>query len=269
MTGRWYHEVSAEWLKARQTVLTATEVAGLLPEYKRYLKAGSPDVPTPGFSALWCQKHSDMMLDTTSPSSAAARGHVLEPYAIEEWNRQAQPTFHHWDDCVICNKIFGFSPDGMVVPQLTGDARFEVTSDGKFIVASSQMHYDAPSEIIEVKSYEPAAHMKAIVEDRMEHKELMQLAMAFVVLPELKIARLLWFCPNAPISMFTEKYTRDDLHDQIRWIMEIAEVYVKADKYWTQFIQDNEPSLKAEITEEQIYHEHLNELNDTNIFMLK
>lgn len=126
MARRWYHEVSAEWLKARQAVLTATDVAGLLPEYKRYLKAGSPDVPTPGFSALWCKKHSDVYLDTGS-SDAAARGHIMEPYAIDSWNQQANPTFYHWDDCIICNKMFGFSPDGMTVPQLTDDACLEFT----------------------------------------------------------------------------------------------------------------------------------------------
>ena len=49
---RWYHNVSSEWLEARKHTLTATDVANLMPEYKRYLKAGSPDVPTPGFSAL-------------------------------------------------------------------------------------------------------------------------------------------------------------------------------------------------------------------------
>ena len=269
MTRRWQHEVSAEWLKARQSVLTATEVAGLLPEYKRYLKAGSPDVPTPGFSAIWCQKHSDVYLDTSSPSSAAARGHIMEPYAIEEWNRQAAPTFYHWDDCVICNGMFGFSPDGMQLPQMTNDARLEVTSDGKFLVAASQMHYDTPTETMEIKSYDPAQHMKAIVEDRMEHKELMQLAMDFVVLPKLEATRILWFCPGAPISMFTEKYSRDDLHDQIHWILEIGEVYQKTDNYWKGYLDQVGNSLEAKITEDQIYAEWLADNNDDNVFILK
>lgn len=269
MTRRWMHEVSAEWLKARQTVLTATDVAGLLPEYKRYLKAGSPDVPTPGFSAIWCQKHSDVYLDISSPSNAAARGHVMEPYAIDDWNKQAVPTFYHWDDCIICNGMFGFSPDGMQVPQLTNDVRLEVTADGKFMVAASQMHYDTPTEIIEVKSYDPAQHMKAVVEDKMDHKELMQLAMAFVVLPKLETARILWYCPGAPISMFTEKYTRDDLNDQIRWILEIAEVYQKTDNYWKGYLDQVGCSLNATITEDEIYAMHLMDKENDNVFLLK
>ena len=268
MARRWYHEVSAEWLKARQTVLTATDVAGLLPEYKRYLKAGSPDIPTPGFSALWCKKHSDMYLDTAS-TEAAARGHIMEPYAVESWNMQASPSFHHWDDCIICNKTFGFSPDAMVIPQMTNDVRLEVTSDGKFIVADNNMHYDTPDEVMEIKCYAPDQHMKAIVEDRMEHKELMQLAMAFVVLPNLEAIRILWFCPGAPISMFTEKYTCDDLHDQIRWIMEIAEVYKACDDYWIQKIVNEPSSLVAKVTEDEVYAGYMADKTDDNIFMLK
>lgn len=268
MARRWYHEVSAEWLKARQTVLTATDVAGLLPEYKRYLKAGSPDIPTPGFSALWCKKHSDAYLDTGS-TEAAARGHIMEPYAIDSWNQQASPTFYHWDDCIICNKMFGFSPDGMTVPQLLNDARLEVTSDGKFLVSDSQMHYDTPREIMEIKSYAPDQHMKSIVEDRMEHKELMQLAMSFAVLPKLEIARIIWFCPGAPISMFTESYTADDLHDQICWITEIAEVYQKANDYWMQKIIEEPASLEAKVTEEEVYMEYMAEQTDSNVFRLK
>lgn len=265
MARRWYHEVSAEWLKARQAVLTATDVASLQAEFNRYLKAGSPDKIMPGFAAMWCKKHSEVYLDTSSVE-AAARGHAMEPWCVESWNMQASPTFFHWDDCIIRNGLLGFSPDAMVVPQMTNDASLQVTTDGKFLVAASQMHYDCPHEIMEIKCYEPAQHMKAIIENRMEHKELMQIAMPFAVLSNLETVRLTWFCPGAPISMFTEKYTRDDLHDQIRWIIEIAEFYEKqADKCMEFMLSSN--SLEAKCTEEQVYMEHISEQN--NVFMLK
>ena len=267
MARRWYHEVSAEWLKARQAVLTATDVAGLMPEYKRYLKAGSPDKIMPGFAALWCQKHSDMYLDTSSVE-AAARGHIMEPWAVDSWNQQAKPTFYHWDDAIVCNGLLGFSPDAMVVPQLTNDPSFQVTSDGKFIVAASQMHYDSPNEVMEIKCYEPAKHMKSIIEDRMEHAELMQVAMAFAVLPKLETVRLVWFCPGAPISMFTEKYTPDDLHDQTRWIVEIAELYQKQADKCSEFMM-NSSSLEAKCTEEEVYMNYIAEQCKDNVFILK
>ena len=79
MTYRWYHEVSTEWLKARKAVLTATDVAGLVPEYKRYLKAGNPDKIMPGFAALWSQKHSNVEPDPGS-MGPAARGHITNVF---------------------------------------------------------------------------------------------------------------------------------------------------------------------------------------------
>jgi len=267
MTRRWYHEVSAEWLKARQTVLTATDITGLQAEYKRYLKAGSPDKLMPGFAAMWCQKHSDTYLDTGSVE-AAARGHAMEPWAVDSWNKQATPTFHHWDDCIICIDGLGFSPDAMTIPQFTYDAKLNVTSDGKFLVDSNGMKCDCPNEIMEIKCYEPAQHMKAIIEDRMEHKELMQIAMSFAVLSNLEIARLTWFCPGAPISMFTEKYTRDDLHDQIHWVLEIAEFYLKQSDKCVEFMM-NSNSFEAKCTEEEVYLDYIADKADDNVFMLK
>lgn len=273
MSRRWYHDVSAEWLKARQAVLTATDVAGLLPEYKRYLKAVSKDPSQadkiwPGFAAVWCQKHSDMLQDTGS-AEAAARGHIMEPWAVDSWNKQVATTFHHWDDCIICREGIGFSPDAMTIPQLTGDALMTVTPDGKFIQSeSSSMKYDCPKEIMEIKSYEPAGHMKAVTEDRMEHKELMQVAMAFAVLPELEVARILWFCPGAPVSMFSEKYGPDDLHDQCRWIREIMEVYEKQSHLCAMFSIDH-CTLEAKCTEEEVYMDYIAQHSDNDVFMLK
>lgn len=268
MGRRWQHEVSAEWLKARQQVLTATDVVNLMPEYKRYLKAGSPDTPSPGFSALWCKKHSDVYLDTEAASSAAARGHIMEPYAVDSWNMQASPTFYHWDDSIICNNKFGFSPDAMTVPQEYIDPTIWVAANEKMYGERSQFYYRQPAEIMEIKCYEVTQHMKAIIEDHLEKKELMQLAMAFVVLPKLESAKLLWFCPGAPISMHVEEYTRDELHDQIRWILEIGEVYEKADRYWADSLKSLPPKYAAKFTEDEIYADYLSE-HERDVFLLK
>lgn len=257
MARRWHHEVNAEWLKARQQVLTATDVANLMPEYKRYLKAGSPDIPTPGFSALWCKKHSDVYLDTSS-TDAAARGHIMEPYAIDSWNKQASPMFHHWDDCVIRWNMFGFSPDALTIAQ--GGRGPEIDIDHNPL---------NPLEAMEVKCYGPEQHMKAYVKDRMDKDELMQIAMAFVVLDSLEKVRLVWFCPGAPVSMFTEEYTRDDLHDQIRWILEIGEVYMKCDNYWKNQLKNNSNQMTAMYTEQEIYMDYVAEMAANNGFMLK
>lgn len=271
---RWTHEVSVEWLKARQSVLTATEVAGLLPEWKRWLKKGSdPETLMPGAAALWAAKHSTGEPDVNSPSPAAARGHIMEPWAVDSWNAQVVKRFWHWDDCIICRSDFaipvGFSPDAMDIAQVYPDSRLEVTADGKFIVNSGMMSCDAPTEVMEIKSYEIPRHMKSVLMEKMEHEELMQLAMAFVVFPDLVRARLVWFCPDAPISMHAETYTSDDLHDQIRWIMEILEWYQGQRELCEKLPK---PWLKAQCTEEEVWNSFVAEQacdSWDDVFMLK
>jgi len=258
MARRWIYNVSADWLEARKSYLTATDIAGLLPAWKRYLKSKDPkkdEKIIPEFAALWASKCSTVEVDTEAPSSAAARGHIMEPWAIESWNAQADPKMHHWDDCVIHNGILGFSPDAMTIAQL--DSRCELG-------VKEYPWLRNADEIMEIKCYENANHMKAVIEDRMEHKELMQVAMAFCVLPNLKKARILWFNPDAPISMHTEVYDADDLHDQCRWITEIAEEYIKQrDK--CRKIPHN---LKAQCTEKEVWDAYVREMSN-NGFTLK
>lgn len=254
---RWHHEVSAEWLKARQQVITATDIAGLLPEYKRYVKAGSPEVPTPGFSALWCRKHSDVHLDTSS-SDAAARGHVMEPYAINDLRRHLLKAWH-WDDCVVVNGIMGCSPDGMDVPPAYG--RVCMPHDDPRIVSASSVY--------EVKCYSPEQHMKSLVENHMEHKELLQLATAFAVMPNLDRGYLVWYCPGAPISMHVEEYCRDELEEQIDTAIAIAGVYGKCDRFWQEKLSVHKPGFQATYTEDEIYKEHVAELAADGKFMIK
>lgn len=266
---RWAHEVSAAWLEARRSVLTATEIASLLPEYKRYLKKKEqdPDILMPGFAALWAAKNSDTELDVNSPSPAAARGHIMEPWAVKSWNAQASPNFMHWDDCIICSGAFGFSPDAMDIMQVYPDARLDVSADGKFLKNEEGRYCTAPHAVLEIKSYEVAKHMKCVIMDRMDHEELMQLAMAFVVLPELEQATIVWFCPGAPISMYAESYTRDDLHDQIRWIIEIAEVYMEQ----AALCEKLQSTLMAQCTEQEVWEAFVAEQasNSDDVFMLK
>ena len=108
--------------------------------------------------------------------------------------------------------------------------------------------------------------MKAITLPKMKHDELMQLAMSFCVLPDLERARLVWFCPGAPVSMYAEEYDRDDLRDQIRWTMEIAEVYYKTHQYWTMNMLRLPGRMEAMYTEDEIWSEYMQEQSE---FMLK
>ena len=254
----WYHEVSVEWLKERRNVITATEIASLLPEYKRMQKKES-GVLSPGSAALWCAKHTDTDIDTES-KGAMARGHVLEPWAIKEWNRQAKPEHFHWDDCIICRNGVGFSPDGCDVPMHLSDAKLSVTSDNVLVNDDGETQ-QAPTSILEIKSYEPAHHMKCVIEDKKEHKELWQVAVAFYVVPCLEEAKIIWFCPDSPIPMWVEEYKREDLEEQLKIIDGIVDMYFKTAGRCEQISS----KYTVECTEDQIYMKYLQDLDDTEL----
>jgi len=266
MGRRWYHEVSADWLKARQGCLTATDIASLVPEYKRYLKQKDPDAIPPGFAALWCQKHSNGFLDTSSPSSAAARGHIMEPYAVEEWNKWTGGYMYHWDDCIIINGSngIGFSPDAANYPCPCRVKMGSVSDECRAI-----------NSILEVKCYEPAAHMKAFVESTDAHKERMQAAVPFAVLPQLAAATVLWYCPGAPVPMFSCTYSAAGLAEEIKMAFEIADLYRKVGESIEDAIA-NDPlkfhpaSLHTMYSEDGIYQEWLaSQVENDNVFIMR
>lgn len=233
----WYHEVDPAWLKARQYYITATEIAKLVPEYKRTLKA-DPDAIAPGFAALWAEKNTPRKLDPAS-FGPAARGHWMESYAVSAWNQQRDIHMHYWDDCIIVKGRVGFSPDAMDVEYLY---HYNVEMRAETCEAK---------EILEIKSFEPAHHMKAIIagKDNQEEKILIQIATAFHVLEKLEKAHLVFYCPGAPISMKEFAYTRDDLQEQIELVGKISETYSKTIEQCKNITSD----MAAKYTEEEIY----------------
>ena len=243
---RWHHEVSTEWLEARRDVLTATEVKRLLPDLKRREK--DPSHMPMSFAQLWCEKST---LTEPDPESwgPAARGHIMEPWAVADWNRQEDhgPDMHHWDDCVIKSAGLGFSPDALDIPQLTHDVELRVSVDGRCLESSDGYKCEAPRHMMEVKSYEPAAHIKAVMTPKDKLAERMQIAMAFKVLPYLETGRLLWYCPGAPISMWTVEFKRADLVPELRAIEstmavwdEVRKTLSKARSKWSTDVTEQE-----------------------------
>ena len=241
---RWEHRVSEEWLRARKGVLSATDIKKLVPAYKRVLKKKpKKDEIIPDFAAVWCEKNTDTGdIDTSSPSYAAARGHIMEPYAIHSWNMNGMPAVNHWDDCVVTNGIIGFSPDALDVLQ-------PVES-----VSISYKDID-PLLGVEVKSYGPDHHIQCCLEGKFDHKEIMQIAVAFAVCPNLGKMALLFFCPDAPISMHADIYTREDLADEIKMVLGIAAEYERNAKLLSKVKGD----MEAKFTEQQIWDEYVKE----------
>ena len=259
---RWYHEVSEEWMQARKHVLTATDVKNLVPELKRIKKRNDPDALSPGFVALWGEKNSDMLIDVSS-TGAAARGHIMEPYAVDDWNKQRNDKFFHWDDCVICNGYIGFSPDAIDVQQPTGHVKLDW--DGECL-RDGDMVFPSPSRIMEIKSYEPAHHMKSVIEAKEDHQEKMQIAVAFYSLPCIESAVLLFYCPGAPISMHKVEYTRNDLAEELAIVEEIEKEYAKTVNAMNNF---DKPTLNAFHTEREIWANNQEVVSKNGMFLLK
>lgn len=265
MGKRWTHEVSADWLRARRGVLSATDISKLLPAYKRVLKKKpGKDEIIPEFAAVWAEKHSKNAPDTSSPSSAAARGHIMEPWAVKAWNKEMYPPMFHWDDVVIKHGLLGFSPDALDVEQPRGCVELKVSKDHIVGISGSQ-----PKCGIEIKSYEVGHHMKCVLEDRMNHSELMQIAVAFAVLPSLQTMSLMYFCPGAPIEVWVDRYERAELEDKINLALDVAMEYKRNKDILDAFDFSSSNACPAHCTEEEVWQEFVKEqAEDSGLFVL-
>lgn len=255
MLKTWKHKVSEDWLEARDAVLTATDICKLAGYHKRASKANREAGTIPEFQSLWAEKHSLRDHDPFS-NGAAARGHIMESYAVDAWNLQKKSTqeYYHWDDCIIRRGSVGFSPDAAdvmqpaPVPYLDVDEVSGVMMDGDF------NYYDIDiKSILEIKSFEPRKHFARCLEDKMKHEEVLQVAAAMYVLPSIEIARLVYYCPGAPISMKVFEYTREELKDQIKQVEEIVECWNKTCEKLALVAGD----MDSMYTEDDIYEDWL------------
>ena len=249
----WYHEVDPQWLAARADALTATDIKGLTATWKRVKKSSAKGL-IPEFAAVWGAKTADWPVDETS-YGAAARGHIMEPYAVEEYNNLNNTEFHHWDDCIIVNGPVGFSPDALDIMQPTADIRLDYSDDG--LVAFDDKVCDLPKHMLEIKSFEPAAHMKAIATPKMKRDQLMQLAVAFVVLPSLETATLVFFCPGAKIKLWSDTYTREDLQEYIQLAVEISEKYQETSTICEKLAASNGTGKTINLHECDVWRDHI------------
>ena len=249
----WKHDVSEDWLRARRDVLTASEIRSLLPEFKRMLKKPE-DALSPGFFSFCGAKLSGGIPDTSS-SGAAARGHIMEPYAVEDWNLNNGIKYYHWDDIVIKRNGIGYSPDGLDIEQIPemGVELWADNKSGKLKIPGRDQTFRAPTRAIEVKCYEPKAHMKSLIETKEERDERLQVAVAFMVLPKLKVVDVLWYCPEAPVPMFSEYYEKKDLAAEIKVITAMLKMFHRHMK----LVKEYGTLMKPHYTTKQIYDEYI------------
>ena len=211
---QWIHRVKPEWLVARKDYLTASEIMKLLPTTPTGRpRAGLDDA----LMKVWAYKQAEVSEDDVISTGVMARGHIMEPYALEALNKTGLLPFtmYHWDDTLI------HSADGIAVSPDSLDV--EQPADCPVSLAGC----DA-TQVVEIKAYNAAAHYEAGMTTSLGMlPERWQLATAMYVMPTIMGGHLVFFNPNVVHPLFVHSFTRSDLEAELEMIKEI-----KA-KYWS------------------------------------
>lgn len=208
----WKHNVSLDWLNARKEFLTATDIVSLVP----VTKTGRPrKIDDADYLKVWGKKQARSRQEDCLSTGVMARGHILEPYAIDTFNKTYANCFNielfHWDDTVVtehCDRALAFSPDAMDVP---------------FIPGNVIRYMDDVRYIGEVKSYSPDRHMLCGYTPAKQLEERWQIAAAMAACPSIAYAYLIFFNPSVKQEMFVVEFDRHLLADEIDMCLKVEE----------------------------------------------
>jgi hypothetical protein len=213
---KWIHHCDIGWLKARQKYLTATDVKDLLPFTKTGRKRTITDEH---YLKVLASKMVNLTEDDCVSIGAAARGHILEPYAIDRYNEEDFGRLYHWDDIMVTRInpdpfSLAFSPDAM---------SFSMPHDinDNVIPVVTPDNWDMDITIGEVKSYSPERHMIAGYTPKDELEERWQIATAMAVCESINEAYLLFYNPSMCNQLYIVDYDRADLVDEIKVVLEV------------------------------------------------
>ena len=211
---KWNHKCDLEWLKARQACLTATDIKELLPVTKT---GRARTVSDESYYKVLARKKVFLTEDDCISTGAMARGHILEPYAIDMFNERyaKKQLLNHWDDMIVVRKDhllldlgLGFSPDALDI---------DTPAHGSNIVYGAE-----PKVLGEVKSYTPERHYICGHTAKNKLEERWQIAAAMAVCPTIEDAYLIFFNPSMAVNqMFVVWYGRSDLTDEIQICLDI------------------------------------------------
>jgi hypothetical protein len=229
---KYYHEVKEDWLKARINYLTASDIKTLLVQSKTQIMG----FPSKYFD-VWSEK-STRAFDVTS-YGAAARGHILEPIAIQEYNKVALSTrsLAHIDDVLITSRhsLVAFSPDAL---------QFKAVSPG--VQHDAELYGDVEYGG-EVKCFSLAGHYKNMIEGHIDKDIQIQLATAFYILPNLQSMYLILFNPKANRQLHYVEVKRNKLSSIIDRIWDIEHVYQE----FCDCMQESEIAQSTDIESEE------------------
>lgn len=251
---RYEHEVSRDWLVARQSYLTASDVCKMMADIRR-LASDKVDVRHCRSFAKVLGSKLNKFPDTQSPSSAAARGHFMEPYAVEEWESVRKEGMVHWDDFLLASDevMLAFSPDALNVRQPMGVVRV-VDEEGCF---SDEFGGEVcPTALLEVKCYDDGAHYQRKL-DAMNGTlpdERWQVAVAMAVCPCIERGTIVWYAPQCR-DWFDIAFEREDLEEEI-------EVALQTSRWWREFLKymESSPHNRTEKDEAQLRNVYLTEM---------
>lgn len=262
----WKHDVSLEWLEQRKSVITATELAGLIPSASALKKVTKAQLagtdPYPACAALWERKHSSKT-SSTSSYGAAAWGHFAEPYAVDMWNNSHpnEDDMWHWDDCIIVNSGIGFSPDSLDIEQPRNCVRLDVKEG---MLTDGESMYSMPTKMLEIKSYEIDHHVKNMIADKMSLPERKQIAVAMMVLPSIEVGNLVHFNPDARHRGFAFEYTREELADDIAMLSTALDLWNKT----CRIMESMPKGMDTEYTREKIWEIEMKPSLEQSVFSL-
>lgn len=214
---KWKHVCSLKWMRARQKYLTASDVKALLP----VTTTGRPRKVTDRERLkVWASKLPKLTVDDCVSTGAAARGHILEPFAIDKWNKDAACTLCYWDDVVIYGDVPGLS----VQPAFSPDALS--VSMPKGVVELPESKLLPKLTLGEVKCYSHERHILTAYTAPEELEERWQIAHAMYTSSAITEGWLILFDPSmGATQMFSTRYARADLADEISKIGDVVEEY--------------------------------------------
>ena len=221
---KWEHKCDIDWLRSRQRYLTASDIKSLLPVTKTGRKREVTDLD---YLKVMASKMVVLNEEDCMSYGAAARGHILEPYAIDALNtilKEMQgpeaEQFYWWDDKLVSihGRAIAFSPDAMDIPMMDTPAR-------------------EPHAIAEVKSYDAAHHLAVAYTPKEQIEERWQIACAMALHDSIDHAYLVLFNPKMKYrKTFVIRFDRDELKREIDMILQV-------EKNWKEF-RENGPLTK-------------------------
>lgn len=207
---KWEHRCDLAWLKERQEYLTASDIRSLVPLTKTGRRR---EVTELDYLKVFAAKSVKLTAEDCMSYGAAARGHLLEPYAVDALNQvlanvlgDDADTFFWWDDVLVKEpgREIAFSPDAMNVPMTK--------------------NFEAPSAIAEIKCYEASKHMAVAHTMKDEIEERWQIATAMALEPTISHAYLVLFNPKVRArKTYVIRFDRCELENEIEMVVDVED----------------------------------------------